>query len=184
MAGEHHGGACEHQHFHVHLHEHPPSHHDLVIRTVPSFSFNNRWKFSEDDDLVDYDRIQDWHFTQLENNSYLRRIKIYGLSRDRIAKLLRSLSAHGERSMLQRLEIDRLEISRVNDLRANYRLNALQSLSIDSVAIVDANGKRLKPVPANTNSSVTFDAPNLRMLYLGKCLEVCSDLWNSLVEIF
>ena len=143
--------------------------HDLVIRTIPSFSFNNRWKFTEDDDLVDYGRVLDWHFTQLENNSHLKRIKIYRLSRERICKLLRSLSAHGESSQLERLEIDRLEIGRVNDLRAHYRLDALQSLAIDSVVIVDSDGKRLKPVPRETNSSVTFNAPNLRMLHLGKC---------------
>lgn len=145
----------------------PDSQHDLIIRTIPSFSFHNRWRFSERDELVDYDCIRDWHFTLLQNNSHLKRIKIYRLSKQRISKLLRSLSVHRERSQLNHLEIDRLEVE-IDDLRAYYRLDALQSLWIGAVSLVDKDGIRLKSVRSGTNVSVTFNTPNLRMLYLGK----------------
>ena len=149
--------------------EEPDTQHDLIIRTPASFSFNNRWKFTEPDQLIDYNRIRDWHFTLLKNNAHFKRIKIYRLARERLTKLLRSLSVHREASQLEHLEIDRLELAASQDPRAYYRLERLRSLWIGCAVIVDPNGKRIQSIRPDVITSVaTFNAPNLRMANLGE----------------
>lgn len=147
--------------------------HDLIIRnsirctiTTP---FNLRWKFTEDDEVIDLNRVQDYDYRLLGPTCLsLKRIKIFQLDAERLIRLLWTIGKNRNNS-LERLEIDKLALTHPKEPRARFHFYSLQSLAIDAVVVVDEKtGKPLDPVPV-TSTSASFLAPDMKMLQLGKC---------------
>ena len=137
-----------------------PIQEDLVICVDDDFSFENRWRFTND--LVDYRTVEVWTASSLtKDRSNLKRIKIYGLSCEPMAALLERLSST---SRLEHLEIDTLEIKHAtSDV---YDFEFLKRLSIDGIRVVDQYGE----VPDATDSIKLNIYGNAASLYFGKCL--------------
>lgn len=133
---------------------------DLIISS--SFEFENRWAFT--DEIVDYDAIERWSDRRLQmNNSNLKRIKLYGLSAKSITGLLRNLCENENRSQLEHLEIDKLEIVQGNKFHPDHVFNDLKVLSINSTKIVDDRGEEAP----GCLGVLAFNAPSLSTVYLG-----------------
>lgn len=138
---------------------------DLVICVDHNFSFENRWRFTND--LVDYRTVEVWTDSCLtKNRSKLKRVKIYGLSSGRMDALLRQLSD----TQLEQLEIDVLEIEHA--ATHEYKFRCLKRFSVDAIRVVDRYGE----VP-DAIDKVKLEVYGLGVpvsLYLGKCVSLQS----------
>ena len=134
---------------------------DLVICMEDNFSFDNRWRFTND--LVDYRTVEVWDGSRLrEDCSGLKRIKIFGgLPYELMSALLRRLS---DTAKLEHLEIDRLEIKQG---AANwYNFEFLKRFSVDEIRVVD----EVSEVTDATDKLKlnVYGSENLVSLYFGK----------------
>ena len=129
-----------------------------------SFEFNNRW-LSSNSLVVDYSPIERWNDERLQmDNSNIRYIKIYGLTRESIDSLLNHLSGSGR---LQHIEIDTFELLEAS--RTEYTFGSLRLFAVDAIRVVDRQGQpaveREMPPPRPT---VKIKAKHLKTVHLGK----------------
>lgn len=140
---------------------------DLVITLNYMFyRISNRWKFTDDNEPVDYETITNWS-DELAKMSYpiLERMKICCLPRLSTMRFLVHLATNAP--LLQHLEIGHIEQIKSGDLSLPFE--SLRTLSIQTV-------KRLE------NDKITFIAPRLSMVCLGKFCFYSSVLFISFIH--
>lgn len=137
-----------------------------------------RWKFTDDDEMIDLNRVQDYDYRLLGPACLtLKRIKIFQLDRERLIQFLWTIGKNRNNS-LEKLEIDTLELAHPKEARARFHFYSLQSLVIDEVLIVDEKtNKPIEPVPVTT-ASASFLCPDMKMLQLGKFSQILRDFVN------
>ena len=149
----------------------PDSQLDLVICADHNFSFDNRWRFSNDP--IDYGTVQIWNQisrsdSQLRKaNAKLKRIKIYRLAWKPMANLLGQLFVT---TQLEQLEIDTWQLHR--DSHNQFGFNFLKRFAVDSVKIVDKYGLEIGGTTNLIRLSDNLADGNphkFEHLYFGRC---------------
>lgn len=140
-----------------------PNDSDLILMTKNYYLIENRWKF--DNELVDYRVIQFFDTGERFDVNFqsLKRIKIYGLrnelsSRAQIDLLMILCSC----TQVEHLEMDTLDV--VEDSDTDLSFNSLRLFSIDSIQIVDKNGREV----AEKRATIRLKAPQLEKVYSGR----------------
>lgn len=137
---------------------------DLVISS--SFEFENRWAFTEE--IVDYGTVERLSESRLQaNNSNLKRVKLCGLPAKYLICFLLNLSESENRSQLEHLEIDRLDVPQGSKFSDDLVFDDLKVLWINSIKVYACKEE------ANDVQSVvlTFKVPSLSTVYLGGYLK-------------
>ena len=128
---------------------------------------NNRWAFTSN--VIDYASVYDWSKPlNIVELSKVRRIKICGLRRVRLAELLPALP-----SALEQLDIDTFSLFRGKAIRLEFV--SLRTLSIEAFKTVEPTetGEDLE-IPGGM-AIVRLEAPSLREIYLGEHLKPLPD---------
>lgn len=138
---------------------------DLVICVEDNFSFDNRWKFTND--LVDYRTVEVWgDGSRLTKDcSGLKRVKIYGLTCEPMSALLERLS---NTAQLEHLEIGTLNIER--DAANSYDFKWLKRFSVDEIRVFDKFGEVPDATDTDKLKLNVYGFGNLVSLFFGKCL--------------
>ena len=142
---------------------------EVIIQELNTASpLNNRWAFSSE--LIDYASVYDWSKPlSIVELSKVRRIKICGLRRVRLAELLSALP-----SALEQLDIDtQFELLRGSVTRLDF--TSLRKLSIEAFQTVEPTETGEDLEIRGGMAIVRLEAPSLREIYLGEHLKPLPD---------
>lgn len=130
------------------------------LTICPNYSLDNRWKLS--DDTVNYTVIERFQIGRmLYDDSNLRRLKICRLPAVMTDDYLSFLS---QKNRLEQLELEQLEL--VRGKTPEWRFNALLSLSIDTLTVVDDRSRITQRYHLLTKCKIS--APYLALVQLGR----------------